>query len=341
MKIQNDMLVKNYSFKDERPIDADLNGIPNFGEEKPIVNENTCPVTSNIHKRWSSQANQRKKYSKAVWGMFDSVTSQIPNWPLISEGTKNVSNSYLNNFSKKSSEANQMYHKMNNGENAMYCASSYELSNQRISPFGRTRDASNFALYPKDAPSTQMNVYTNEPVIERNAMEYVEVSSNRFRCTKRKNDGVRISGRRFTTNSYNRKAIKEHKSYENNKNKTSNAYNISKLADLRPCEIQANTPEKHWNNNVFRIKPSSSHRKRRFTAYPPSEPISAQNVDTKMDPRYNIVTGSAMKGEVLSDQPAKPQQYLKSASLCQFHKKIFILTGESNRLPYSSWPECS
>jgi len=51
MKIQNDMLVKNYSFKDERPIDADLNGIPNFGEEKPIVNENTCPVTSNIHKR--------------------------------------------------------------------------------------------------------------------------------------------------------------------------------------------------------------------------------------------------------------------------------------------------
>ena len=58
--------------------------------------------------------------------------------------------------------------------------------------------------------------------------------------------------------------------------------------------------------------------------------MSTQNESKKMDPRYNRVSGSAMKDQIPAHLPTKPQQYLKSASLCQFHKKIFILTG--NRL---------
>jgi hypothetical protein len=188
---------------------------------------------------------------------------------------------------------------------------------QRSSPLGRTATNWKFENKTQEGINLQHipNAYKNIKLTQKETMAYTEENTDRLRGSRRQNNGVRISGRRFTAG-YKRKLTKGDCSYEADevyKNRTSNNHNLAKLAEIVPSDLNSKTPGKQSKTNIFRVKPGSSHTKKRFTIHAPTEPTSTHH----MDPKYHILTGSALKTEVAQ---SSTHQYMKSASLCQFHK---------------------
>lgn len=130
---------------------------------------------------------------------------------------------------------------------------------QRVSPLGKTDNHWNINN-PSDGifGHNNIQIVKHPELTEKESMAYTESWSNRIRCTKRQihSKGVRISSRRFTTDSYKNKVSNEQSSYESDgvlKNRTSNPHHLTKLTDLKPQDCHANTPEK-YSKTSFSVK---------------------------------------------------------------------------------------
>lgn len=141
--------------------------------------------------------------------------------------------------------------------------------NHKVSPLGQTGNdwEMNKNREDKVFEPGQIHVYKDPTKIDKGSLAYTEAWSNRIRCTKRQvhSKGVRISGRRFTTGCYKAKLGIQQSWYESEevyRNKTSNAQKLTKLADIKPTECLANTPEKYsYQSSLKNNKTDSSYSK--------------------------------------------------------------------------------
>ena len=206
---------------------------------------------------------------------------------------------------------------------------------QKVSPLGRTSNGWLLTDHYNDRlfQHNPMQIYKDTNIGGKGALVYSEAFSNRIRWTRKqgKNKDVRISGRRFTTGACKRQIVNDQSSYESNElanNRTSNAQALTKLVDFKPTDLQSSTPDKYSKYPVMKVKSGSSYLKKRSIIHPSVDPYQT----------YNLNKSSELKSTAMNKVDSTPTQhnsnlqYLKSASLCQFHKKIFILTGNHIRI---------
>lgn len=183
----------------------------------------------------------------------------------------------------------------------------------------------------------QPSLYQEDQYEQKNSMTYFENQDSNKRQKWKKftklNKGVRVSGRRFTTGSYYR-----------NKNEPTKQFNTPGI--LKCPEIRSGSPEKLQLDSPLKPKAYSSNTNKRQGGYPSNEQFesTAPSKYNQETPTYSSNLSMMQKTKIIAKNANNLQQnvnqsgqvqYLKSASLCQFHKKIFILT-DASMLPKST-----